>query len=78
MKSQLKKEHREQLKQERQDVKIKMAAYHFLKTSTDGAVICQLCGIKPRVLDGIFRDERGVWLEALRFWQAGYEGERRD
>ena len=64
-----------QLKKERHETKIKMAAFHFLNTSRDGAVICNLCGIKPSVLHSICRDESGIWIEALQFWQRGYEGD---
>ena len=63
------------LKQERHAAKVRMAAFHYLNTSRDGAVICSLTRLKPSVLHGFFRDDSGVWIEALRFWQQGYEGD---
>ena len=64
-----------QRKRERHETKIRMAAYHYLKTSTDGAVICNLSGLKPYELNGIFKAEDGVWIGALRFWQPHFKGE---
>lgn len=63
------------LKQQRHAIKVKMAAYHYLNTSKDGAVICRLCGITPFVLNGIGTDESGIWMASIRFWNPGFTGD---
>ena len=48
------------------------AAYHFLYTSRDGAVIAQIVGAKPIEL---YRwTESKNWILSLRHWQPEYNG----
>lgn len=48
------------------------AAYHFLNTSRDGAVIAQIVGAKPIEL---YRwSQEKSWIKALKYWQSGYYG----
>ena len=61
-----------QRKRDRHEIKIKMAAFHFNFTTRDGAVICQLTRLNPRELHNIFKDETGVWIDAIRFWHPSY------
>ena len=49
------------------------AAYHFLYTSRDGAVIAQIVGCKP--ID-LYRWSEGTnWINALRHWQPDFKGD---
>lgn len=49
------------------------AAYHFLHTSRDGAVIAQIVGAKPIKL---YRwSLKPSWITAIRYWQRGYNGD---
>ena len=48
------------------------AAYHFLNTTRDGAVIAQIVGCKP--IDLYRWTESKNWILALRHWQPEYNG----
>lgn len=48
------------------------AAYHFLHTSRDGAVIAHIVGAEP--IDLHRWTETQNWIEALRFWNSDYQG----
>ena len=61
-----------QLKKERHETKKKMAAFHFVHTSRDGAVICNLTHLKPIELHNISNDESGAWIDAIKFWHPSY------
>ena len=49
------------------------AAYHFLYTSRDGAVIAHIVGAEP--IDLYRWSESPRWINAFRYWQPDFEGD---
>ena len=49
------------------------AAYHFLYTSRDGAVIAHIVGAEP--IDLYRWSESPHWINAIRYWQPDFEGD---
>ena len=49
------------------------AAYHFLYTSRDGAVIAQIVGAKP--IDLYRWSEQNIWTDAILYWQPHFKGD---
>ena len=72
LKSQLKSERKKDRKRSVRYLKLLFAAYHFLNTSRDGAVIAQIVGVQP--IDLYRWTETDNWLKAIRHWQLDYRG----
>ena len=54
-------------------LKCLFAAYHFLHTSRDGAVIAQIVGCQPIEL---YRwSHKKSWINAIQYWNSGYNGD---
>ena len=68
-----KSERRKERKRQVRNLKQLFAAYHFLCTSRDGAVIAQIVGAKP--IDLYRWSESPNWLTALQYWQPKYGGD---
>ena len=49
------------------------AAYHFLNTSRDGAVIAHIVGAKP--IDLYRWSEQKIWRDAIFYWQPDFKGD---
>ena len=71
--SESKKERQKRRRRSTRYLKQLFAAYHFLYTSRDGAVIAQIVGCKP--IDLYRWSESKNWMLALRYWQSGYNGD---
>ena len=71
--SQTKSERRKERKRHARYLKQFFAAWHFLYTSRDGAVIAQIVGAKP--IDLYRWSESPNWLTALQYWQPNYGGD---
>ena len=72
LKSLTKSERRNERRRSARYLKQLFAAYHFLYTSRDGAVIAQIIGAKP--IDLYRWTESENWINALRHWQPDYNG----
>ena len=70
--SQAKSERRKERKRQVRNLRLLFAAYHFLNTSRDGAVIAQIIGAKP--IDLYRWSETEKWTKAIRYWDLGYQG----
>ena len=68
-----KSERKRERKRHTRYLKILFAAYHFLCTSRDGAVIAQIVGAKP--IDLYRWSESPNWLKAIQYWQPHYGGD---
>ena len=68
-KSQAKAERKRQLR----NLRLLFAAWHFLHTSRDGAVIAQIVGCKP--IDLYRWSETKKWITAIRYWDHGFGGD---
>ena len=71
--SQAKSERRKERKRQVRNLRLLFAAYHFLHTSRDGAVIAQIVGVKPIDLYRWSGTEN--WTKAIRYWDLGYQGD---
>ena len=71
--SQTKSERRKERKRQVRNLKQLFAAWHFLYTSRDGAVIAQIVGAKP--IDLYRWSETPNWLKAIQYWQPLYGGD---
>ena len=49
------------------------AAYHFLYTTRDGAVIAHIVGAQP--IDLYRWSQKECWLRAIKYWDSGYRGD---
>ena len=64
---------KKQRKRTARNLKQLFAAWHFLYTSRDGAVIAHIVGAEPRKL---YRWRlKDSWIKALRYWNKGYQGD---
>ena len=72
LKSLTKVERKTQRRRSARYLKQLFAAYHFLNTSRDGAVIAQIVGAKP--IDLYRWSDKPSWINAITFWQPDYKG----
>ena len=72
LKPQPKSERKRDRKRSVRYLKLLFAAYHFLNTSRDGAVIAQIVGVQP--IDLYRWTESDNWIKAIRHWQSEYNG----
>ena len=68
-----KKQRKRQRQRTARNLKQLFAAYHFLSTSRDGAVIAHIVGAKPIELYRWSLNDS--WIKALRYWQPHYNGD---
>ena len=72
-KSEAKSERRKERKRQLRYFRLLFAAWHFLHTSRDGAVIAQIVGVQP--IDLYRWSETENWTNAIRYWDSGYAGD---
>ena len=68
-----KSERKRERKRHTRYLKILFAAYHFLNTSRDGAVIAQIVGAKP--IDLYRWSEGKNWTNAIQYWNPEFKGD---
>ena len=73
LKSLTKRERKNERKRQLRNLRLLFAAWHFLHTSRDGAVIAQIVGAKP--IDLYRWTETENWTNAIRYWNPEYKGD---
>ena len=73
LKSLTKNERRNERRRSARYLKQLFAAYHFLYTSRDGAVIAQIVGCKP--IDLYRWSVSKNWINAIRVWNPEFKGD---
>ena len=68
-----KSEHKRERKRHARYLKILFAAYHFLNTSRDGAVIARIIGAKP--IDLYRWSQSQNWTNAIQYWNPEFKGD---
>ena len=72
LKSLPKNQRKNERKRQLRNLRLLFAAWHFLHTSRDGAVIAQIVGVKP--IDLYRWSETEKWINAIRYWQPDFKG----
>ena len=73
LKSLTKSERKNERRRSARYLKQLFAAYHFLYTSRDGAVIAHIVGAKP--IDLYRWSEQKIWQDAIRYWNPEFKGD---
>lgn len=61
-------------RQNQRFLQLLFAAWHFLNTSRDGAVIAQIVGVQPIKLYRWSIDDNDIWISALHYWNPDWTG----